>query len=323
MLVPDYVLAVIHAIRSELVKAGEQDEDSCDWYVSDRRWKKVVQVLRTSAYLNGRDHVDLMDCVLIKYCIWNDEAQLKQVEEIVCKTLRNHGYTLQFDLGNIREEMVLLQEDIRKETEFEVVTGRQPIFTPDSNGLVEFSPRYKEYYNDVYDQIKLSEFEMLGIRSYEDLSLENCNGKLELQVERISETIFEIDNNVYELAHDLQDVVETRAKTAHPEVRKAWDKQAKKMQTQLSNHISALDLYRKNELATLRTNLFVDGEWVDVIEQHLSESRAELESIKIDIKQVQESYAAKKKGGRKTKQITCVIDDERETDAPKRFRRYK
>ena len=28
----------------------------------DRRWKKIVRLLRTAAFLNGRDQVDLMDC---------------------------------------------------------------------------------------------------------------------------------------------------------------------------------------------------------------------------------------------------------------------
>ena len=40
-----------------------------DYYVSDTRWKKIVHVLKTCAFLNGRNTVDLMDCSLIDYAV--------------------------------------------------------------------------------------------------------------------------------------------------------------------------------------------------------------------------------------------------------------
>lgn len=49
-----------------------------DYYVSDSRWKKIVHVIKTCAFLNGRSEVDLMDCSLIDYAIPN-----RFVEEIL------------------------------------------------------------------------------------------------------------------------------------------------------------------------------------------------------------------------------------------------
>lgn len=40
-----------------------------DYFVSDFRWKKIVRILKTCAFLNGRNEVDLMDCSLIDYAI--------------------------------------------------------------------------------------------------------------------------------------------------------------------------------------------------------------------------------------------------------------
>ena len=52
-------------------------------YVSDRRWRKVVGVLRTSAYLNGRDKVDASDCLLLIHMLWDNDEQINSVKKIV------------------------------------------------------------------------------------------------------------------------------------------------------------------------------------------------------------------------------------------------
>lgn len=49
-----------------------------EYYVSDSRWKRIVHLLKTCAFLNGRSKVDLIDCLLIDYAIPN-----RFVEEIL------------------------------------------------------------------------------------------------------------------------------------------------------------------------------------------------------------------------------------------------
>ena len=39
--------------------------------VSDRRWRKVVKLLQTSAWTCGRDSVSIWDCWLLQHCLWN------------------------------------------------------------------------------------------------------------------------------------------------------------------------------------------------------------------------------------------------------------
>lgn len=39
--------------------------------VSDRRWRKIVKLLRISAASNGRDSVSIWDCWLLQHCLWN------------------------------------------------------------------------------------------------------------------------------------------------------------------------------------------------------------------------------------------------------------
>ena len=86
---------VITAIRQELTKINQDTKHKGDeeYYVSDRRWKKIVHILKTSAFLNGRDSVDLMDCSLIEYCIWNTDKQHNETPEIIRKILEQNGIT--------------------------------------------------------------------------------------------------------------------------------------------------------------------------------------------------------------------------------------
>ena len=39
-------------------------------WVSDRRWRKVVKLLQTSAWTSGRDAVSVWDCWLLQHCLW-------------------------------------------------------------------------------------------------------------------------------------------------------------------------------------------------------------------------------------------------------------
>lgn len=89
----DKAKAVITAIRKELtlLNQDEKHKGREAYYVSDRRWKKIVRILKTSAFLNGRKAVDLMDCSLIEYAIWNTDKQHDEVSGIVEKILKQNG----------------------------------------------------------------------------------------------------------------------------------------------------------------------------------------------------------------------------------------
>ena len=46
--------------------------------VSDRRWRKVVKLLQTSALTNGREAASIWDCWLLQHCLWsNAEDRMK------------------------------------------------------------------------------------------------------------------------------------------------------------------------------------------------------------------------------------------------------
>ena len=49
--------------------------------VSDRRWRKVVKLLQTSAWTCGRDAVSIWDCWLLQHCLWSKTEDREKTHE--------------------------------------------------------------------------------------------------------------------------------------------------------------------------------------------------------------------------------------------------
>lgn len=101
---------VISAIRKEMTLLNDamSDEDKKNgelFEVGDRRWKKIAHILKTSAFLNDRNEVDLMDCSLIENCIWGTEKQQKKAKEIVEKCLKDNGIPCDSAIEDIQEQI--------------------------------------------------------------------------------------------------------------------------------------------------------------------------------------------------------------------------
>lgn len=114
--VPYSVLEVIHSLK-DLIESYNQKlqnagESSPLLYVSDRRWKKCIRILKASAFLNGADTVRLSDCLLLRHCLWSELSQQdevnRMVDEALCHSLESYLLnvdTLKQDLEELRKKM--------------------------------------------------------------------------------------------------------------------------------------------------------------------------------------------------------------------------
>ena len=85
---PDEVLKAITAIRKELAQLAKgEGVEPLDYYTSDRRWKKAANLMRTSAFLNGRTEVDLTDLLLLRHVLWNKAECMEPVMRTVVSAL--------------------------------------------------------------------------------------------------------------------------------------------------------------------------------------------------------------------------------------------
>ena len=168
--------AVISAIRKELTVQNEtlsEEEKAAgeSFAIGDRRWKKIVRILKTSAFLNDRTEVDLMDCQLIEYCIWSTGKQQKKVRQIVETCIQQNGLDCDTAIDDINDRIEEFTAKVEKDW-FETVTesATDKIITIDNQECYECIRRgtsdtwyitvgkgkhnLSNTYHDVYDSNK-------------------------------------------------------------------------------------------------------------------------------------------------------------------------
>jgi len=77
--VPVSVLALCREFKCYL----EQN----DIYVSDRRWRKIIKLLKVSAFTNNQNQVSVYDAWLLPHCLWEKPEQLDGLNGIYVKNI--------------------------------------------------------------------------------------------------------------------------------------------------------------------------------------------------------------------------------------------
>jgi MoxR-like ATPase len=134
---PTHVLKSINQIRQAIKNVAVTDSNEChDVYVSDRRWKKIARLLRTSAFIHGRQHVALSDLAPIYLCLWQEPDERNDLRSIVIRILFSD---IMSALSNLRTS---LDNDIR--------THRQHKATARAQAIMERKDGNKKIYDHYY-----------------------------------------------------------------------------------------------------------------------------------------------------------------------------
>lgn len=108
------VIDIIHNIKLSIEKFNEDNRDIAI-YVSDRRWQHISYLLKTAAYLNEKNEVDIYESILIYNCLWSLEEHIESVKKIaenaisICYDLNNQN------INEWRESFKSVQKNIDDE----------------------------------------------------------------------------------------------------------------------------------------------------------------------------------------------------------------
>jgi len=281
IVIPENVFNVIQVIRKKIEQHNQDNEKNTEKqiYVSDRRWRKIIRLMRTSAFLNDRAEVDLMDCFLIHHCIWNKEDQAGTVWQFVRAAIEEHGYSISFDFEGIKQELVEFQTEIDDETQ--INKRLEPV----------------EDYYQIEDSSNNTLY--IGINDYYSLSSRDQNitlycyntsyrrmqahGNCSVRAGNSMYSIF-IDNIKYNL-----ETTQT-IKKPHPSVEKTWDERADGFLQHTGDLRNQIEQYKNKDLKHLRTNLFVPSDYADFVESNINETQKEVEKIELEIREIQNGY---------------------------------
>lgn len=104
--VKDDVMKKLNTIRQGLhfVRLSN-DEEPRSVYVSDRRWKKIMRLLKTEAFLHDRTEVDIEDLMPIYHCLWQEPEERDGMRMIVIGAI----------FQDFIKKLAKLKEDLEKD----------------------------------------------------------------------------------------------------------------------------------------------------------------------------------------------------------------
>lgn len=286
--IPEEVLNVIHFIRSKIQKYNKKNENK-QIYISDRRWRKIVRLLRTSAFLNERREVDLMDCFLISFCIWDEQEQLERIKEIVTETIKEHGYGLNLPLSVIKDQ-------IKKFNDEEVIqaTTHEEGYETDEIKIVnnDFYEFEGIRHNATYNRIKISDYNKIDKTQRSFNFYDSTNNTIQWPVYKDGDNIM-VCSNSWDSCY-LKKIMTKKTRTVYtkptPMIKKMYDTQVGQFTTLIEEQIYKVENHKKSQLAHLRTNLFAENHLAEIVESNLNNIIQDLEGMKLEVEKIKDYY---------------------------------
>ncbi|WP_258018763.1 AAA family ATPase, partial [Brachyspira hampsonii] len=98
--VSDEAINIICYIKNEIDEYNKGNNEAI--YISDRRWKNIVYILKAAAFFSDRNTVMPIDCFLITHCIWTLEENIEAVKKMVLKSIKNFSSS---NINNFNKEI--------------------------------------------------------------------------------------------------------------------------------------------------------------------------------------------------------------------------
>lgn len=286
---------IISAIRKEMLVQNEKmtDEDIKNgelFDVGDRRWKKIAHILKTSAFLNDRSEVDLMDCSLIENCIWGTKKQQQLAKTIVEKCLKENGISSDSYIEDIEDEIKDFENKINDEwfelkkeakTDKIVMVDNQDCYECTRDGTKEIwyvsvnQGKHSSYgggYHDVYDSNKSLKYSRSfsrdgdKIHCYWDFTVNKNPGK------------------TYRTAKKFSPVAQNTLQ------KKFTKENYKPIEQAIEKEIANLKEQKERDEIPFKANLFADQSYNTSITSKIDDSIKALEDAKVQLDKQQNRY---------------------------------
>lgn len=290
----DEVLTVVQLVRQKIEEYNaKQSASHHKLEVYDRRWKKIIRLLRTSAFLNDRQKVDLLDCFLMVHCLWNKPEELGIVQEIVGETIRKHGYSLSIGLNMLKREVESFKEDVEAEINFKSTISEE-VLRPIKDEYYQLEKQEQQFAGSFinvkdYNRLKVNDFEVLNIYDEEfklvnRLSAAKANKQFSLSIKHNS------IQHLIRLETYQKEKVELLYKKPHPLVFSFWEERHQKIAKFILDKKQYLDENKPQELSLAKGNIFIDEKLAPVVEANFNEVKNTLMDLELKLEKIRHSY---------------------------------
>jgi len=292
--VPNHILGLIHHVRKILAQRNVTADESRQIYVSDRRWRKITRLLRSSAYLNGRKKVIVMDCFLIQDCIWDREDEIKESYDLVLGCIASFGYRKLVNLSMLTEELDTLKEEIRSETQ-EVLIEQVEVkkVTKDDKGQEYY--KLMDFWGESAVFIRTSDFEKVKKeeKAFIPIFEEAARSFRPFQTAEIEfKTDLQIENKGKESSFDTEqtEVEKVISKEPSQAMIRIWDTQIKLLLDTCEKQLEALEKQKQEDEVHMDDHLFLSEEYSQHVFQGLDQTMHDLLDMKLEIEKTRHAY---------------------------------
>lgn len=304
---PGNIKNVILAIRKEMerLNATAKRDAKEMFYVSDRRWKKIIHLLKTSAYVCGRSEVDLMDCQLISYCIWNTDQQRMEAKEMIRKIAVENGYKCQWDLNPIKEEIAEFAKAIDEtfytykedKTKKEIISRKDPsdklYYKTDNSKYQWVCPDVYErtYYGDIYHLFYQTQEDMKNGSNLKKVKVSNFSEE-DLTMTIDSQTVkIQTKEKVIEKGGLIKDPSVFDKPAVYKSTKENFEKNHKEVFDHINSEIDNLKTLKQQQEKPYRQNLFANPTFSDLLLKQIDDMIVQLEDQLVALNKQQARYA--------------------------------
>ena len=305
--------AIISAIRKELTVKNEtlsEEEKAAGeaFTIGDRRWKKIVRILKTSAFLNDRTEVDLMDCQLIEYCIWGTEKQQKKARQIVETCIQQNGLDCNTAIDDIKDGIKEFEKIIMER--FYTHQESKPVEYKMKDGFMAYKivkPCRIHSYNDIMPHYLCAEYEHSGHNRSGAYYDQNCNflGDYDFYFRASS---FKIDGNTAhwidgcrgnsysaEIECTSDEIIKNPTVFKTPDLlelrrTKTDSENYLPIKNTIDSEIKKLDAFIQSKSEIYKANVFADTVYFDIIMAAVIEAKKELQDAQVNLDKQRARY---------------------------------
>ena len=290
------VLSFLHLFRKELDQYNTtRKKKEKRIYLSDRRMKKIIKMLKMSALLNQRVKVNLMDCFLIPYLLWNVSDDQRHIKRIVGESVSSSSYQAKRTQENLKKAVSKVDGEIKGEMVNIVKVKRREIYM-DKYYRFHFKGSGGRYYYVKIDELEEEE-EYITIYSIKDNKIDDEGNRKMLKKKRKRYFSYNKYNGYWNDGENAavfsMETIEERVpvgKPLHQSIINDWDERIKKIRNDIALEIKECHSYFDNENNDLEGHLFIDPEYAKYAKTSFNQTLSYLADLKISLDKASDIY---------------------------------
>ncbi|WP_041771321.1 ATPase RavA domain-containing protein [Psychromonas sp. CNPT3] len=110
------VFDLIYVLKNKIENMDEtSDYNNEHLYISDRRWKKSIRLLKACAFFNGKNEISPLDLLILTDCIWDTPNSRHSVQKIIEDFAAKDAFgqlQIQNNIDNILEKSNLIRQEM-------------------------------------------------------------------------------------------------------------------------------------------------------------------------------------------------------------------